>query len=74
MKLIVSGQNKPEQVVDTWSDVSQVFKIKDGVKNEVFGTKDLYFSGLTMGEKAGEKERNPNLLFAILGVLSVEIR
>ena len=57
-------------MVDSWCDVGQVFQIKDRVKNQVFGTKDLDFVGLTVGEKKGEKERNPSLLLAILGAPS----
>ena len=44
------------------------------VTNMVFGTKDLYFFSLTVGEKEGEKERNQSLLSVILEVSSIEIR
>ena len=57
--------------MDTWLDVDQVFKIKERVKNKIFGTKDLYFFfGFTMGEK----ERNPSFLSVILRVPLVGIR
>ena len=61
-------------MVDTWRDLGQIFKIKYRVKNQVFGTKDLDFSSLTVGEKEGENYKNLSLLSAILRVPSVGIR
>ena len=61
-------------MVDTWRDMSQVFEIMNRVKNQMFGENiSFFFSGLNMGEKEGEKERNPSLLLAILRVPSVGI-
>ena len=54
--------------------MGQFFKIKDRVKNKVFGIKDFHFSGLTMGEKEREKEMNPSLFSVILEVPSIRIR
>ena len=51
--------------------MGQFLKIKDRVKNQVFGTKYLYFFGLSMEEKEGEKEMNPSLLLTILEVHSI---
>ena len=61
-------------MVDTWRDVSQVFEIMDKVKNHMFGENISFFSGLNVGEKEGDKERNPSLLSAILEVPSIGIR
>ena len=42
--------------MDTWRDVSKVFKIMDRVKNHMFGKNISFFIfGLSMGEKEGEK-------------------
>ena len=54
-----------------WRDVSQVFKVIDRVKkiicwDKIFG----FFAGLNLGEKEGEKERNPSLFSVILKVPS----
>ena len=62
-------------MVDTWRDVSQVFKVIDRVKKIRYGDKIFGFSaGLSVGEKKGEKKRNLSFLLAILGVSSVGIR
>ena len=61
-------------MVDMWRDVSQVFKVIDRVKQIRCGDKISGFSSsLSVGEKEGEKERNPSLLSAILEVPLVGI-
>ena len=45
--------------MDTWRDMSQVFKIINRVKNQMFGTKYLSFLLVSnLGEKGGEREKS----------------
>ena len=55
MKLIVSRQNRPEQVVDTWRDMSQVFEIMNRVKNQMFGENISFFFWF---ERGREREKS----------------
>ena len=66
--------NGLEQVVDTWRDVNQVFKVIDMVKNKVLDKIYGFSASLNVGEKEGDKEINPSLLSMILGLLSIGIR